>query len=99
MEINSNVRNTMILYGFDFLLKGTSYIYEMVLEMANNFSFRTGSKLMQYISDKHDIKLKSMNREGRWAIFNATKRGETFNTAIPTKILIKKIYNAALINC
>ena len=75
MRVEENIiQRTMILYGFNFLLIGTIYIYEMVLEMANNTEFSKGVKLMQYISDKHGVKFKTMNRSVRWAIDNASKR-------------------------
>lgn len=65
-----NLLNEMINIGFDFALTGTKYIYELFIEPLENINNLNELFLpnMSSLADRHNIKLKSLNRDVRWSI-------------------------------
>lgn len=104
---NSDVRMTMVHFGFDFSLIGSVYLYEMLKEVLENTSAIKCDVVptMTTLADRHNIKIKTFNRDVRWAISKAYKSGllkyvpffEMQNAIPPTKQVLTWLYNYLII--
>lgn len=91
----------MINIGFDFGLTGTKYIYELYVKHKDNL-FAPYDNLFHNLSslaDRHNIKLKSLDRDVRWSIDRFINKDE-FNVIILNqenthnkKIALSEIFN------
>lgn len=76
-KVEHNMRQIMIDFGFDFSLLGSIYIYEMFREIIENAKMvrvktvATETKL----ANKHNINIKTINRDIRWSIGKAYNKG------------------------
>lgn len=97
-----NVRTIMIHFGFDFSLLGSVYLYELIEETlyGNNYYNCYAIPTMVHLAEKHNIKVKTLNRNIRWSIDKAFKSGllkcipcfKNFNTP-PTKQVLAWLCN------
>ena len=67
----------MVRFGFDFSLIGSQYLYEMLSEAELDASVlrRKSLQTSMVLADKHSVKIKTFNRDIRWAIAKAFNHG------------------------
>ncbi|MCI7003642.1 MAG: hypothetical protein MR904_04800 [Clostridia bacterium] len=98
----SDLRMVMVRFGFDFSLLGSVYLYEMLNEVVSNTSVLRNKcfPTMVVLADRHCVKLKTFNRDIRWAISKAFNQGllkfvpifENLNKAPSTKQVLAWLY-------
>lgn len=102
-DYRDNLSIIMVNFGFDFSLVGSVYIYEILKEVLTNTSVLRCDKIptMTTLADRHNVKIKSFNRDIRWAIDKAYKNGllkyvpffEGRKTAPPTRQVVSWLFN------
>lgn len=72
-----DLRLILVHFGFDFSLMGSIYIYEILKEATENSSLLNGACLptITKLAEKHNIKMKTLSRDVRWAIKKAYEEG------------------------
>lgn len=100
---NIDLRMVMVQFGFDFSLMGSIYIYEMLVESLSNPNVIRNENIptMTMLADKHNIKIKTFNRDIRWSIDKAYKNGmlkyvpyfEELTSSPPTKQVLSWLFN------
>ncbi len=73
----ADLYTVMVRFGFDFSLVGSQYLYEMLSEAELDTSVLRHKSIStsMVLADKHCVKIKTFNRDIRWAIAKAFNHG------------------------
>lgn len=73
----ADLYTVMVRFGFDFSLMGSQYLYEMLVEAELDSAVLRHKSIptSTILADRHCVKIKTFNRDIRWAITKAFNHG------------------------